>query len=208
MSATQTPLTDEMVDQWQREASRHVEETLAQSDDWHFVYDRKVAKLAAATTPPVQDSIPMILHCPACHAQHIDAPESEDWTNPPHRSHLCHTCGHIWRPADVPTTGVAKIETRGKNDSLPVQEAQIDAAAAEIARLRSESATQSERLDALKAEKDVLQSMAHRLALDLECLLLSTDNPAATKWWNESNATLQAWREMKNDGLLAEIAKE
>lgn len=48
MSATQTPLTDEMVDQWQREASRHVEETLAQSDDWHFVYDRKVAQLAAA----------------------------------------------------------------------------------------------------------------------------------------------------------------
>jgi hypothetical protein len=37
-----------MVDQWQREASRHVEETLAQSDDWHFVYDRKVAQLAAA----------------------------------------------------------------------------------------------------------------------------------------------------------------
>src|SRR5574340_600312 len=23
------------------------------------------------------------------------------WDNPPHRSHLCHGCGHIWRPADV-----------------------------------------------------------------------------------------------------------
>lgn len=102
----------------------------------------------------------------------------------------------------------AIVERRTNGNMPPAQEDQLDAAAAEIARLRSESATQSERLDALKAEKDVLQSMAHRLALDLECLLLSTDNPAATKWWNESNATLQAWREMKNDGLLAEIAKE
>ncbi len=48
MSATQTPLTDEMVYQWQLEASRHVEETLTQSDDWHFAYDRKVAQLAAS----------------------------------------------------------------------------------------------------------------------------------------------------------------
>ena len=34
-----------------------------------------------------------------------------------HRSHLCHGCGHIWRPADVPTEGVAHIETVGLNDS-------------------------------------------------------------------------------------------
>lgn len=53
-------------------------------------------------------------------------------------------------------------------------------------------------LDALNAERDALQSMAHRLALDLECLLLSTDNPAATKWWAESNATLDAWRALND----------
>lgn len=62
--------------------------------------------------------IPMVLFCPACTAQHIDAPQPEkDWDNPPHRSHECQFCGHIWRPADVPTTGVAAIETRGKLDS-------------------------------------------------------------------------------------------
>lgn len=58
--------------------------------------------------------------------QHIDAPESlpfgnvpriGDWHNPPHRSHLCAGCGHIWRPADVATNGVAAIKTKGKNDS-------------------------------------------------------------------------------------------
>lgn len=84
--------------------------------------------------------IPMILLCPMCGVQHIDAPEthhvdramaeigmvvdySASWDNPPHRSHLCHACGCIWRPADVPTTGVARIETRGKADTFDVSKA-------------------------------------------------------------------------------------
>lgn len=61
--------------------------------------------------------IDMILHCPACGRQHIDAPHG-GWTNPPHRSHLC---GHVWRPADVATNGVAAIETKGSADSEPVR---------------------------------------------------------------------------------------
>lgn len=76
--------------------------------------------------------IPMILHCPACHLQHIDAPEeslgrrfldpgAKEWDNPPHRSHLCHGCGSIWRPADVPTEGVAAIQTKGSADGLVPQ---------------------------------------------------------------------------------------
>jgi rubredoxin len=79
--------------------------------------------------------IDMVLHCPACGMQHIDEPEPGQlvsggpnagrvragWDNPPHRSHLCHDCGHIWRPADVPTNGVAAVKTKGKNDS-PLKE--------------------------------------------------------------------------------------
>lgn len=71
--------------------------------------------------------IDMVLHCPSCGLQHIDEPEQSvdvdgyspriDWGNPPHRSHLCHGCGHIWRPADVPTNGVKAVQTRGKADS-------------------------------------------------------------------------------------------
>lgn len=70
--------------------------------------------------------IDMILHCPKCHTQHIDAPEAfgeggdcldGGWTNRPHRSHLCGKCGTIWRPADVCTNGVASIATRGKSDT-------------------------------------------------------------------------------------------
>jgi len=67
--------------------------------------------------------IDMILHCPACGVQHIDGQEITDvaalmsevtWNNPPHRSHLCHGCGYIWRPADVPTNGVVSIKTKDK----------------------------------------------------------------------------------------------
>lgn len=79
----------------------------------------------AAAVPPID----MVLHCPKCGMQHVDAPEPLDpqwtpncdiaapWRNPLHRSHLCHGCGHIWRPADVPTNGVAAIKTKGKADS-------------------------------------------------------------------------------------------
>lgn len=66
-----------------------------------------------------QGPVPMVLHCPRCHLQHIDAPDERtpDWQNPPHRSHLCHGCGLIWRPADVPTIGVESTVTAGKSDS-------------------------------------------------------------------------------------------
>lgn len=74
--------------------------------------------------------IDMVLYCPKCGEQHIDEPEGgpemqpdgsvhteEYWDNRPHKSHLCKHCGHQWRPADVPTNGVAAIKTKGKNDS-------------------------------------------------------------------------------------------
>jgi len=74
-------------------------------------------KLAAAEAALAQP-IPMILFCPSCGTQHVDAPEpSIGWENPPHRSHLCHACQHVWRPCDRPTNGVAAIETAGKGDS-------------------------------------------------------------------------------------------
>jgi len=62
--------------------------------------------------------IPMVLHCPRCGLQHIDEPEpAKGWDNPPHRSHLCHGCGAVWRPASVATTGVARLEAEGTRDT-------------------------------------------------------------------------------------------
>lgn len=28
------------------------------------------------------------------------------WLNPPHKSHRCHSCNHVWRPFEYPTNGV------------------------------------------------------------------------------------------------------
>lgn len=79
-----------------------------------------------------QKPVDMILYCPSCHRQHIDKAEPSmmagdaamyggdwpgRWTNPPHRSHLCHFCGYQWRPSDVATNGVESIKTAGKQDS-------------------------------------------------------------------------------------------
>jgi hypothetical protein len=62
--------------------------------------------------------IPMVLHCPRCRMQHIDAP-GPGWTNPPHRSHQCQNkkCRTVWRPSDLPTEGVAAVQTVGKGDT-------------------------------------------------------------------------------------------
>ncbi|MCA8242884.1 hypothetical protein [Burkholderia sp. AU32262] len=103
-----------------------------------------LGRLTAMLDNPAQpEPIDMLLFCPKCGVQHVDAPEpftpagrcecagpdecetcesnraafEESWQNPPHRSHLCHACGTIWRPADVPTNGVAAIQTRGKADT-------------------------------------------------------------------------------------------
>jgi len=85
------------------------------------------AAWARSQAPAVgAEPIDMVLHCPKCGMQHIDRrdeplsadwDDAEAWTNPPHRSHLCHGCRHIWRPADVPTNGVKAIQTKGKADS-------------------------------------------------------------------------------------------
>ncbi len=38
--------------------------------------------------------------------------------------------------------------------------------------------------------------VAHRLALELECLLLDTkDMAAVSKWWESANEALEQWRE-------------
>jgi hypothetical protein len=98
-------------------------------------------RLNAAPAP-----VDMLLFCPNCAEQHIDAPDERtpDWTNPPHRSHLCHRCGHIWRIADVATNGVAAIATTGEHDdyAAPRSSTLLDAALrAELQRLDDRVAT-------------------------------------------------------------------
>jgi len=51
----------------------------------------------------MSEPIPMLLHCPMCSARHID---EGDYATKSHHTHACQDCGHVWRPAVVPTVGV------------------------------------------------------------------------------------------------------
>lgn len=113
--------------------------------DGHYAL-RESARLEHRSVPRIPDPIPMILFCPRCGMQHVDVAEPHKlecnvmpplapgglrsasticdcgrWTNPPHRSHLCAGCKHVWRPADVPTTGVSDIATQGSRDGGQVR---------------------------------------------------------------------------------------
>ena len=75
--------------------------------DWGEVVDELLAggdasTLEAATASP----IPMVLACPTCHERHVDEGE---WATRPHKTHLCSRCGALFRPANVPTVGVAAL---------------------------------------------------------------------------------------------------
>lgn len=55
----------------------------------------------------------MLLFCPRCGMQHVDAPnEAQGWTNPPHATHTCQGCGLLWRPCNENTTGVLHIAVK------------------------------------------------------------------------------------------------
>lgn len=51
---------------------------------------------------------PVQIFCPMCRQRHIDGPENtgKNWAEIPHRKHLCHYCGHLWRPYNYNTIGV------------------------------------------------------------------------------------------------------
>lgn len=53
--------------------------------------------------PKKPDPIPMLLWCPECGERHID---EGTFAATPHHTHACQHCGHVWRPALVPTKGV------------------------------------------------------------------------------------------------------
>lgn len=79
----------------------------------HLVGSLWAVFIAGHTNIPID----MLLYCPHCGELHVDEPNAEKgWDNPPHRSHECQLCGWVWRPADVPTNGVAAIQTKGKLD--------------------------------------------------------------------------------------------
>ena len=45
-------------------------------------------------------------------------------------------------------------------------------------------------------EREDFSADAHRLALELECLLMSVDLPAASKWWDSAHEALELHRQL------------
>lgn len=124
--------------------------------------------------------VPMLLFCPGCGLQHIDAPDERTpgWTNPPHRSHLCHGCGYIWRPCDRPTDGVAALTTKGPKDCPPAP-----GTAAELAKYIDEAAVvraENQRLhDLVRHQRGPLHDA--ELITDAEYAALAEDHGAVAR---------------------------
>lgn len=47
--------------------------------------------------------LPILLWCPECRQRHVDVGE---FATKVHHTHACQFCGHVWRPAILPTVGV------------------------------------------------------------------------------------------------------
>lgn len=84
-------------------------------DDNGFGETVILARAYLAAVQPNQSAvepIKMLLYCPRCEKQHVDAPEPEKgWTNPPHATHTCKFCGLNWRPSNDNTDGVAGLSS-------------------------------------------------------------------------------------------------
>jgi hypothetical protein len=61
--------------------------------------------------------VPLELKCPQCDMIHVD---QEEWAHEiPHRTHLCHGCGNLWKPYPVGTVGVdVHVPCRTRRDEL------------------------------------------------------------------------------------------
>lgn len=127
-----------------------------------FTALRLQAELMLANDSLIAVPIDMIIFCPKCGMQHVDAP-SGSWENPPHKSHLCHGCNWVWRHADVPTNGVAEIATTGKNDS-PKSRGRLPAVLAEQLRIEAliDSMLPFEGPRMLEAKRNLMRAIRRR----------------------------------------------
>lgn len=113
-----------------------------QSGDWADLWEWHQRALITLRALFAERDIPvdMILHCPACGFQHVDAPEPEiGWTNPPHKTHQCKRCTHLWRPSMRRTNGVASIShEEEQTGDLGIATLRARAAELEIDKVKSD----------------------------------------------------------------------
>ena len=91
---------------------------------------------------------------------------------------------------------IRNLERLGLAPSAPQTESRLEVLEREhqefFERWHAERRKREELEDAIR---DIFPA-AHRLALELECLLLDTkDTAAVSKWWDSANEALEQWRE-------------
>jgi len=100
-----------------------------------------------------------------------------------------------------------------RNATIEMQDAQISALAAKLAEaegackhlaqqlvsVERERDAMAARLAELEGQTDNLLSTCHRLALELECLLLDTkDSAPVSRWWDSAMVALDEWHKSKD----------
>lgn len=155
----------------------------------------------SSPSPAVEAPIDMLLFCPRCQQQHIDAPEPEKgWTNPPHATHTCKFCGLNWRPSNDLTNGVRFIEVQeGKHLE------RINAAhpgAHDLAR----SGFGAGLLKAARMCRDQYESNrsdGEEMVLDLACRMetMAQSTPSETNERTPSSSIEGGWREVQDDSV-------
>lgn len=88
------------------------------------------------------------------------------------------------------------LEREAFKAATPVKAEAMRQAASKLRELNKDNGELREAVDYLSEGMRDVFPVAHRLALELECLLLSTtDTAAVSKWWDSANEALEQWRE-------------
>lgn len=94
--------------------------------------------------------------------------------------------------------GRNKFGAQRVRQGIYILEKQLTAKDEVIAEAGEMLAMRDRQLAALKTENETAWAQAHRLALELECLLLDTkDNAIVSKWWDSGMAALNEYQQLK-----------
>lgn len=61
---------------------------------------------------PETRPLPVVITCPECGEEHVDAVDPVtgiDWSKRKHHEHQCSVCKYLWTPALIPTVGVKSL---------------------------------------------------------------------------------------------------
>ena len=92
-------------------------------------------------------------------------------------------------------TAMCSLATQAKDSAITTL-GNMNALAQHYVALQTENVKLRKTVDSLAGGMRDVFPQAHRLALELECLLLScADTCATAKWWESANEALEQWRE-------------